>query len=249
MANLIEQNLPYRLYSAVNVGYNQGMFYLGKVPTQKNFNQKFFPDDYYDNCLSGYYFSIASLVPGGCVRMDIADETDPHILIDGKWNDLRPCSADSCDTSTWPSDNILKSVDYSDPMKVQATFKHLTTDGTVVIKGVESGYCWNDEGPNGDADSHCTLKLMAWKYKFVNACEYGLCNEGAGLYYTSIGTPGDANDVTFLMKSVIGGRGISVDDYGTALVVSWTGCNAPTSIPPPSIVCNPFIPSDIGTFI
>jgi hypothetical protein len=248
MANLIEQNLPYRLYSAVNVGYNQGMFYLGKVPTEKNFNQKFFPDDYYDNCLSGYYFSIASLVPGGCVRMDIADETDPHILIDGKWYDFRPCSANSCDTSTWPNDNILHTVDYSDPMKVIPQFKSLTTDGTVVIKGVESGYCWNDEGPNGNATSHCTLKLMAWKYKFANACDLGYC-DGVGVYYDTIGTPGAANDVTFLMKSVIGGSGIKVTDYGTVLEVSWTGCSGAKEEPPLAIVCNPFIPSSIGSFI
>ena len=249
MATLIEKNLPYKIYSASNLGSREGMFYLGKVPNNINFSQKIYSDDYYQNCFSGYYFSIASLVPGGCVRMDIADEADSSVLIDAKWYDFRPaCTELTCDQSQWPTDNILRSVDYSNPMAVVPSFKGLATDGTVVISGLESSFIWNDEGiQNGGDTSHCTLYLQAWKYIFEN-CNGG----GVGPVYGTIGVPGES-DVIFLMKSLVGGENMAVDDLGTALLVRYTGprrgkCLS-SSFPSPPISCEPYIPSNIGTFI
>lgn len=258
MATLIEKNLPYKLYSANNLGSNEGMFYLGKIPNNLNFNKKVYSDDYYANCFSGYYFSVASLVPGSCVRMDIADEVDSSILIDAKWTDFRPCSATTCDISAWPKNNILSNVDYSNSMIVKPRFKSLSTDGSIVISGVESGFVWNDEGINDPSQTgHCTLMLQAWKYKFENICKQGP-------YFGTIGTPGES-DVIFLMKSLMSdSRCVGVSDYGTNIKV-YTPCNpcCPeldecilTPCPdidskriPSNILCNPYIPSNIGEFI
>jgi len=265
MATLIEKNLPYKLYSANNLGSMEGMFYLGKIPNNLNFNKKIYSDDYYANCFSGYYFSIASLVPGTCIRMDIADEADSSILVDAKWVDFRPCSTTSCDVSTWPKNNILNSVDYSNPMVVSPSFKNLSTDGTIVISGVESNFIWNDMGINDPSQTtHCTLMLQAWKYKFQNLCA------GLGPYFTTIGTPG-GSDVIFLMRSIVSdSRCVGVYDLGSAILVT-TICNpccdngevidpivpedctltpCPNlSKPTKNIMCNPYIPSDIGEFI
>jgi hypothetical protein len=240
MSTLINQNLPYKIYSANNMGINEGMVYLGKIPNSLTFSQKTYSDEYYQNCFSGYYLSIASLVPGSCIRMDPADTVDSNILIDAKWYDFRPCSAISCDASNWPSDNILYNVDYSEPMKTKPLFKSLTTDGTVVISGLDSNFIWNDGGINNKTiNSHCTLYLQAWKYQFENT------GYGIGTYYGTIGTPGESN-VVFLMKSLIGRNGILVQDYGCQLVVSWVG-NAGTIEYP--ITCDPFIPLENGSFI
>jgi hypothetical protein len=252
MATLIENNLPYKLYSGTNLGANDGMFYLGKVPSNLNFSQKIFDDSYYNNCFSGYYFSIASLVPGNCIRMDIADGVDTNILIDAKWFDFRPCSATSCSNATWPIDNILHSVDNNNPMEVNPLIKSLTTDGSVVISGLESGYIWNDMGINDPSiTSHCTIYLQAWKYKFANVCDYYPGTNGFGTYYATIGTPG-VTDVTFLMKSLIGGKGIEVLDLGCQLKIVYTGkkvCEPNEKYPIPPITCEPYIPSNIGELI
>lgn len=242
MTTLIEQNLPYKIYSAINLGSNEGLFYLGKVPNNQSSNQKTFSDNFYQNCFSGYYFSIASLVPGSCVRMDIADETDPNILIDAKWYDFRPCSSNTCDVKYWPSDNSLYTINYNG-LKTEPMFKSFATDGSVVISGLESGFIWNDEGIQGGNDtSHCTIYLQAWKYKFTNVCGDG----GLGGYYATMGTPG-ASDVTFLMKSIIGGFGIKVRDLGTSLIVDFIGCGKQP--PPPTVTCEPYIPPSVGEFI
>lgn len=238
----IDQSLPYKIYSANNLGANEGMVYLGKVPNNLTFAQKIYSDDYYQNCFSGYYFSIASLVPGTCIRMDIADTADSNILIDAKWYDFRPCNANSCIVSTWPNTSILYNVDYSDPMVTKPMFKSLTTDGTVVISGLESGFNWNDEGINdATLTSHCTLYLQAWKYYFANI------QGGIGPYYATIGTPGVTN-VTFLMKSLIGIQGLAVDDLGCQLRIRWVG-NCVDNPPSPPIVCDPYIPADVGQLI
>lgn len=259
MTTLIENNLPYKLYSAVNMGPFEGAFYLGKIPQNLSFNQKVYGDDYYQNCFSGYYFSIASLVPGSCIRMDIADEVDPNILIDAKWTEFRPCNATSCDSNTWgpKNNNIIHSVDNTDPMTTKPLFKSLATDGTVVISGLESGYIWNDEGVNNPNNGdHCTLYLQAWKYKFANVCEYlgfeTSTEYAIGTYYGTIGSPG-ASDVIFLMKSLIGGKGIRVLDYGTYLQIKYIGggqgeCEK-WQTPTIPITCEPYIPSNIGEFI
>lgn len=268
MATLIEKNLPYKLYSAINLGSKEGMFYLGKVPNNLNFNKKVYSDDYYNNCSSGYYFSIASLVPGSCVRMDPADEADSSILIDAKWVDFRPCNATTCDVSAWPKTSILSSVDYKDPMIVKPQFKSLSTDGTIVISGVEPidapSFIWNDEGINDPSlTDHCTLMLQAWKYKFRNKCE-------PGPYFGTIGTPGES-DVIFLMRSLMSGsQCVGVADYGSSISV-YSTCNPCCDNGPPvdpvistdcvltpcpnlaapssNIICNPYIPSNIGEFI
>ena len=249
MATLIEKNLPYKIYSATNMGSNEGMFYLGKVPNNLNFNQKVYSDAYYQNCFSGYYFSIASLVPGSCVRMDPADESDTNILIDAKWYDFRPaCTMLTCNETLWPNDNVLYSVDYTNPMTVTPAFKSFVTDGSVVISGLESSFFWNDEGiHNAQDESHCTIYLQAWKYKFENACP--TLTSGAGPYYGMIGTPGES-DVIFLMKSLVGGQNMFVTDTGTALKIAYinSDCRHINVMPPP-ITCEPYIPSNIGTFI
>ena len=181
--------------------------------------------------------------------MDIADEADSSVLIDAKWYDFRPaCIGLACDSSQGSTDNILHSVDYTDPMVVKPSFKGLTTDGTVVISGLESSFIWNDEGiKNGEDTSHCTLYLQAWKYRFVN-CVAG----GVGPVYGTIGTPGES-DVTFLMKSLVGGKNIAVDDLGTALLIRYIGPRQGKCLqklfPSPPISCEPYIPSTIGTFI
>lgn len=226
------------------MGSNEGMFYLGKVPNNINFSQKVYSDEYYQNCFSGYYFSIASLVPGGCVRMDPADESDTNILIDAKWYDFRPaCTPLTCDETKWPTDNVLYSVDYTKPMEVTPAFKSFTTDGSVVISGLESSFYWNDEGiHNGQDESHCTIYLQAWKYKFENLC-------GTGPYYGMIGTPGES-DVIFLMKSLVAGENIKVTDSGTALTIDFIqGDCRKINTPAPPISCEPYIPSTIGSFI
>ena len=244
MATLIENNLPYKIYSVVNLGAQEGMFYLGKIPNNLSFSQKVYSDDFYQNCFSGYYFSIASLVPSGDIRLDIADEVDTNILIDAKWYDFRPCSTTSCDPSTWQKDNIMYSIDYSNPMATIPSFKSLTTDGTVCIGGYESSFYWNDQGIHNASDvGHCTLYLQAWKYVFKNWCE-------PGAYYNTIGTPGQSN-VVFLMRSLMGRDGIDVIDMGTALQVVYTGKNVccPTAYPPKTIFCDPYLPSSVGSII
>ena len=244
MASLIENNLPYKIYSVVNLGSAKGMFYLGKVPNNLSFTQKVYSDDFYQNCFSEYYFSIASLVPSGDIRLDIADEADTNILIDAKWYDFRPCSTYSCDSKTWQNDNIMHSIDYSNPMVTSPYFKSLTTDGTVCIGGYESSFYWNDKGVhNASAIGHCTLYLQAWKYEFKNWCE-------PGAHHATIGTPGKSN-VVFLMRSLVGRNGVEVNDLGTALQVVYTGKNVccPSPYPQKTMYCNPFLASDVGTLI
>lgn len=244
MATLIENNLPYKIYSVVNLGAQEGMFYLGKVPNNLSFSQKVYSDDFYQNCFSGYYFSIASLVPSGDIRLDIADEADTNILIDAKWYDFRPCSTYSCDSTTWQKDNILYSVNYNNPMVTVPSFKSLITDGTVCIGGYESSFYWNDEGAHNAGDTnHCTLYLQAWKYRFENWCE-------PGAYHATIGTPGESN-VVFLMRSLVGRNGIDVIDLGTALQVVYTGKNVccPPPYPPTTIYCDPYLSEGAGTLI
>jgi hypothetical protein len=182
--------------------------------------------------------------------MDIADESDPNILIDAKWFDFRPCSATSCSVSTWQKDNILHSVDNSDPMFVKPLFKSLTTDGSIVISGPESGYIWNDEGVNNPRlIDHCTLYLQAWKYKFANVCDYDRNKKGFGTYYATIGEPGSSN-VIFLMKSLVGGKGIRILDLGSKLKIIYTlGNSINIQYPTPPISCEAYIPSSIGEFI
>jgi hypothetical protein len=220
--------------------------YLGKVPKTSSYNQKTYSEDYYQNCFSGYYLSIASLVPSNCIRMDIADEADPNILIDARWYDFRPCTSNTCNGCDWPGDSILHSVDYNDPMVVSPKFKSLVTDGTVVISGLESNFYWNDEGiHNGDSLKHCTLYLQAWKYQFKNVFE----NSEFGGYYGAIGKPG-SSDVTFLMKSLVGGKGIRIMDLGCKLKIYYTAtsCDETPALLTP-ITCEPYIPASIGIFI
>jgi hypothetical protein len=233
-----------------------------------NFSKKIYSDDYYSNCFSGYYFSIASLVPGSCIRMDKADETDSNILIDAKWVDFRPCNSNNCNSSTWDKNNILKSVDYSNSMVTKPLFKSLTTDGTITISGVESNFIWNDKGINNPNETnHSTLLLQACKYKFANVTTRN--GGGNGPYCATIGTPGES-DVIFLMSSLIGStrgedskdQGVRVTDHGTTLVVTIvTKCDEIPCIeqdltrdfldmrPRTQIMCDPYIPEDIGTFI
>ena len=265
MTTLIEKNLPYKLYSAVNLGSKDGMFYLGKIPNNLNFNKKIYSDDYYANCFSGYYFSIASLVPGSCIRMDKADEVDSNILIDAKWVDFRPCNNNTCESSNWSKGSILKSVDYSNHMVTKPLFKSLTSDGTITISGLESNFIWNDIGVNNPNEtSHSTLLLQACKYKFENASD-----EYPGPYFGTLGTPGES-DVIFLMASLVGStrgedgkdQGIKIVDTGTELYVQKiTLCDKipceeyditrgyMSMKPDTQIMCDPYIPYDIGTFI
>jgi hypothetical protein len=239
MTTLITQNLPYKIYSATNMGKKEGMVYLGKVQNNTTITQKVYGDEYYDNCFSGYYLSFASLVPGSCIRMDPADSIDSNILIDAKWYDFRPCSALSCDASMWPGDSIIYNVDYSEPLKTKPLFKSLTTDGTVVISGFDSNFIWNDLGINDqNINSHCTLYLQAWKYDFQNV------GNGVGTFYGTVGKPGESNTI-FLMKSLIGRNGITISDYGCRLVIGYSSEQSLEY----QITCDPYIPLKNGQII
>ena len=241
MSNILENNLPYKVYSATNMGVNEGMFYLGKVPNNLTFQQKVFSDDYYKNCLTGYYFSIASLIPGSCIRMDIADESDPSILIDAKWFDFRDCGHTN-ECGVFNESCIISQVEYNETETVPH-FKSLTTDGTVVLNGgSESGFLWNDEGLKNNSIGHCAINLQAPKYVFKNIDE-------PGAYYDTIGTPGETN-VIFLMRSLVGGNNIRVTDYGTQLAVEYIrGCESDDVDGSSNITCSPYIPSNVGQFI
>ena len=251
MPTLIENNLPFKIYSAVNLGSSEGMVFLGKTSTDAN-NSKFnrtVPEDYYAACFSTFNF--ASIVPGNCTRIDIATENDTSIMIDSKWFDFRPYVDASGQQELWPRNNALTSVDYADAGNFTALMSSLSTDGTVVINGKESGFIWSDAGPIGN-DDYCTFVLQSWKYRCLNLGE-------PGPFYGNIGTPGKTN-VIFLFRSVIGGTNVEVKDYGTYLKVFYTGISRGnregetglhycSQFPPPSITCEPFIPTDLGKFV
>jgi len=251
MPTIIENNLPFKIYSAVNLGSREGMPFLGKTSTDVD-NSKFLrtlPEDYYADCFSTFNF--ASIVPGSCVRIDIATEDDPSIMVDSKWFDFRPYVDASGDQDLWPLNNALNTVDYADNGDFTARMSSLATDGTVVINGKENGFTWSDAGSVG-SDDYCTFVLQSWKYKCLNIAE-------PGPFYGTIGTPGKTN-VIFLFRSVIGGTNIDIKDYGTYLKVFYTGIprenragetgvNFCSQFPPPAITCEPFIPSDLGKFV
>jgi hypothetical protein len=251
MPTLIENNLPFKIYSAVNLGSSEGMVFLGKTSTDVT-NSKFartLPEDYYAACFSTFNF--ASIVPGNCSRIDIATESDPSIMIDLKWFDFRPYTDASGDQENWPKNNTLNSIDYAVGGDFTALLSSLSTDGTVVINGKESGFIWSDSGKVGN-DGYCTFVLQSWKYTCSNIAE-------PGPFYGTVGTPGKTNAV-FLFRSVIGGQNIDVKDYGTYLKVFYTGIQRPngdgetginycSQFPPPSITCEPFIPADLGRFV
>jgi hypothetical protein len=251
MPTIIENNLPFKIYSAVNLGRNEGMVFLGKTSTDASntpFNRTV-PEDYYADCFSTFNF--ASIVPGNCSRIDIATESDPNILIDLKWFDFRPAVDASGQQDLWPKNNALKSVEYAEDGDFTALMRSLSTDGTVVINGKESGFIWSDTGKVGN-DDYCTFVLQSWKYNCVNILE-------PGPFYGSIGTPGKTN-VIFLFRSIIGGQNVDVKDFGTYLKVFYTkiprqnregelGNNFCSQFPPPAITCEPFIPSDLGRFV
>lgn len=251
MPTILENNLPFKIYSAINLGSNEGMVFLGKTSTDIT-NSSFtrtLPEDYYASCFSTFNF--ASIVPGNCSRIDIATESDPSIMIDLKWFDFRPATDASGEQLFWPKNNALKNINYADNGDFTAFMNSLSTDGTVVINGKENGFIWSDSGIVGD-DNYCTFVLQSWKYNCINIKE-------PGPFYGSIGTPGKTN-VIFLFRSVIGGRNIDVKDFGTYLKVYYTkiirpnregemGTNYCSQFPPPSITCEPFIPLDLGEFI
>jgi hypothetical protein len=251
MPTQIVNNLPFKVYSAVNMGSNEGMVYLGQTTSDITNNPyvNTVPPDYYANCFSTFNF--ASIVPGTCSRIDIATETDPNILIDAQWFDFRPSTDASGEQELWPLNNALKTINYAEDGDFTALMNSISTDGTVVINGAESGFVWSDEGPNGNSN-YCTFVLQAWKYKCENLAE-------PGPFYASIGTPGQTN-VVFLFRSLIGGQNIDIKDYGTYLQVFYTkipranrvgetGQNYCSQFPPPSITCEPFIPANLGSFI
>ncbi len=251
MPTLIENNLPFKIYSAVNLGSSEGMVFLGKTNSAIDNGQftRTLPEDYYADCFSTFNF--ASIVPGNCTRIDIATEDDPSIMIDSKWFDFRPCTDMSGMQELWPTNNALKSVNYAANGDFTALMSSLTTDGTVVINGKESGFIWSDSGAIGSAD-YCTFVLQSWKYRCINIGE-------PGPVYGTIGTPGKSN-VIFLFRSVIGGTNVDVKDYGTYLKVFYTGIerenrdgetgvNYCSKFPPATITCEPFIPTDLGKFI
>jgi hypothetical protein len=251
MPTLIENNLPFKIYSAVNLGSSEGMVFLGKTSTDAD-NSKFtrtLPENYYAACFSTFNF--ASIVPGNCTRIDIATESDPSIMIDSKWFDFRPSTDMSGQQELWPINNALNSVVYADNGDFTALMSSLSTDGTVVINGKESGFIWSDAGAIGN-DNYCTFVLQAWKYNCKNIAE-------PGPVYGTVGTPGQSN-VIFLFRSLIGGTGVDVKDYGTYLKVVYTGIprenregetgdKTCSQFPPRSITCEPFIPSDLGKFV
>lgn len=239
MPTIIENNLPFKIYSAVNLGSSEGMVFLGKTSTDQD-NSKFartLPEDYYANCFSTFNF--ASIVPGNCTRIDIATESDPSIMIDSKWFDFRPYVDMSGQQELWPKNNSLKNINYADNGDFTAFMSSIETDGTVVINGKESGFIWADTGVVGN-DNYCTFVLQAWKYKCENVRE-------PGPFYGTIGTPGKSNTI-FLFRSLIGGQDIDVKDFGTYLKVYYTK-GASSIFPPASITCEPFIPTELGKFI
>ena len=252
MPTIVENNLPFKIYSAVNMGSNEGMVFLGMtdsgLPNTPGFTYSV-PENYYTGCFSTFNF--ASIVPGNCSRIDIATEADPNILIDLRWFDFRPSVDASGEQELWPKNNALNSINYALDGDFTALMSSLSTDGTVVINGAESKFIWSDSGPQGNSN-YCTFVLQSWKYNCQNLAE-------PGPYYASIGTPGKT-DVVFLFRSLIGGQNIDIKDFGTYLQVFYTkiprangsgetGINYCSQFPPPSITCEPYLPSDLAEFI
>ena len=161
MPTIIENNLPFKIYSAVNLGSSEGMVFLGKTSTDSD-NSAFsrtLPEDYYANCFSTFNF--ASIVPGNCTRIDIATENDPSIMIDSKWFDFRPYVDASGQQDQWPLNNALNNIDYANNGDFTAVMSSIETDGSVVINGKESGFIWADAGAVGN-DDYCTFVLQVY---------------------------------------------------------------------------------------
>lgn len=235
MAEIINNQFPFKIYECQNLANTEAYVYLGKAALAglNGATSSYFPDQVDRNCSTTFLF--ASIVGGRNVRVDPATEEDPYIYIDARWYSFRPCGNDS--STGWPANSILSSVSSSEAGDITVYVKSLTTDGSVVIEGGNDSFVWSDQGQAGDPfndPSFCDLTLRTHRYDCANCCGPN------GVYAGRKGIPGKS-DVLFMFKSIFAGYCITIDYDGCSYTVNYDVENCDPCLfcedgPPPTAI-------------
>lgn len=215
MADIIDNQFPFKIYEARNLANTEAYVYLGKAALAglNGADESFFPEAVDRNCFTTFLF--ASIVGGRNVRVDPATENDPYVYVDSRWYNFRPCDNEAI--TGWAANNVLSSVKTTDFGDVTAYFKTITTDGSIVIEGGNDTFVWSDMGPVGNPfndESFCDIILKTHKYDCANCCG------DEGVYAGRKGIPGKS-DVLFMFKSIFAGHCIDIEYDGCSYIINY----------------------------